>query len=567
MVRTFTTHNIRKQRELTGSLWEFTPCQDEKKGNRYQVATPCCWESHPEFASYRGEGEYSRTFAAGGTVRLEFKGVSHTAAVFFDGKEIANHYNAYTSFSVIVKDLQEGNHTLTVRADNRFSEDSALHIPNDYMSYGGLSRPIILENIGDIYISYVYVTPYQEHGKWKAKVEVCLENIRDKELCVCVKAELAGKTILWENTKVPCNTKILVSAVEEFEDVQIWAPEQPNLYMVNATLIQNEEVIDDLIDRFGFREVKIAGKDILFNGEKLKIRGICRHEDHPQFGCALPYEAMAADLAQIRHLGANSVRTSHYPNDERFLDLCDEQGILIWEENHARGLSEENMRNKNFEAQAEKVIEEMIPAHYNHPSIYIWGILNECASDSEYGRECYRKQFELIKSLDNSRLHSFASCKFKTDISFGLPDVVSYNIYPLWYHDTDPEEYLDDLYQWVQKETEGSNKPFLITEIGAGGIYGYRNPYHSKWTEEYQAEALERQLTAVCNYPDCVGVYIWQFCDIRVSDEWFHVRPRTMNNKGIVDEFRRPKLCYDVVKKLFEKMSGKDVLCELPKSE
>ena len=146
--------------------------------------------------------------------------------------------------------------------------------------------------------------------------------------------------------------------------------------------------------------------------------------------------------------------TVFFPYDERFLDLCDEQGILIWEENHARGLSENNMKNENFERQAEQVIHEMIEAHYNHPCIYIWGILNECASDSEYGKECYQKQFNLIRSMDVSRPCSFASCKFKTDICFGLPDVVSYNIYPLWYHDTPADEYLNDLYQWIQKETE-----------------------------------------------------------------------------------------------------------------
>ena len=95
----------------------------------------------------------------------------------------------------------------------------------------------------------------------------------------------------------------------------------------------------------------------------------------------------------------------------------------------------------------------------------------------------------------------------------------------------------------------------MITEIGAGGLYGYRNNYDSKWTEEYQTKALEKQLTAVLDYRDCIGVYIWQFCDIRISDEWFGGRPRTMNNKGIVDEFRRKKLAYNVVKKIFgEKM-------------
>ena len=130
--------------------------------------------------------------------------------------------------------------------------------------------------------------------------------------------------------------------------------------------------------------------------------------------------------------------------------------------------------------------------------------------------------------------------------------MVSYNIYPKWYHDTPLGEYLNELYQWVQEETGGAGKPFLITEIGAGAIYGYRNPYDAKWTEEYQAKTLREQLTACLMHPGCSGVYIWQFCDVRISDEWWYSRPRTMNNKGVVDEYRRHKLSYDVVKEIYE---------------
>lgn len=551
MIRGFCTHEIRKEKELTGCLWDFSPCQGEHAGQIYQVATPCCWESHPDFNHYRGEGDYTTSFYAKGNIRLEFKGISHTASIFLDGKQIASHYNAYTIFDVIVRNLEEGEHTLTVRADNRFSKKSTLHIPNDYMSYGGVSRPVILQELAGSYIKWIHVTPSKNQGKWQAEVEVCIENIDNSPTYLAVQAELGDNTILWENVNLDANSQITLKSTQIFDNVIPWTADCPKLYKIKGYLLQNDKKIDDTIDRFGFREIKIEGKHILLNGQKLKIKGLCRHEDHPQFGCALPYAAMAADLELLKHLGANSVRTAHYLNDELFLDLCDEQGILVWEENHARGLSEEDMRNPYFEQQAEQVIHEMITAHYNHPSIYIWGILNECASETEYGKTCYEAQLNLVKQLDSSRPHSFASCKFKTDICFGLPDVVSYNIYPLWYHDTPPEEYLDDLYQWVQKETEGAGKPFMITEIGAGGIYGCRNAYHSKWTEEYQAEALERQLSAVLSYGDCVGVYIWQFCDIRVSDEWFGGRPRTMNNKGIVDEYRRPKLAYQTVQKMF----------------
>lgn len=559
MIRTFNTHSIRKQRELTGRYWNFTPCQGDYAGESFKVATPSCFESYPKFANYRGQGEYSTTFEAQGNIRLEFKGVSHTAEVFLDGRKIAEHYNAYTIFDAVCTDLKPGVHTLVVRADNRFSEKSALHIPNDYMTYGGIIRPIVLEEVRAAYIQYVHVTPYRANGKWNARVTVKLKNVFSKdsvskeEKHFDLALELAGLNVMLSDIDITTQQEITTECV--FENVEAWTPEHPQLYEVQVRLLQKGMVYDDLIDRFGFREIHVSGKEIYLNDKKIRIKGLCRHEDHPQFGCALPFAAMAADLELIKDLGANSIRTSHYPNDEIFLDMCDENGILVWEENHARGLSEEAMRNSNFEWQAEQVITEMIPAHYNHPSIYIWGILNECASETEYGRECYRRQFDLIRSLDTSRPCSFASCKIKTDICLDLPEVVSYNIYPLWYHDTPVEEYLDDLYQWIQRDTKGSGKPFLVTEIGAGGLYGYRNAYHSKWTEEYQAQALEKQLTAVLSYKDCMGVYIWQFCDIRISDECFAGRPRTMNNKGIVDEYRRAKLAYDVVKRIYHEIN------------
>lgn len=555
MFRMFTTHKIRKYQELTGKLWDFVPGQGEHAQQTYQVLTPNCWESLPDFAGYRGEGDYTTTFMAGGQLRFEFKGVSHTATVFLDGKKIASHYNAYTIFSTVVKDVPWGEHTLTIRADNRFSEESALHLPNDYMSYGGVSRPVILENVSDTYLKWCHVTPYLENDQWRVKLAIQVANISAESKTFALRTEIAGMQMDWGEQELAANSEKVFYAEQSFTNVQAWQQTRPKLYLVSCQLLSQGTPIDDLIDRFGFREIKVVGKNIQLNGQNIRIKGFCRHEDHPQFGCALPLAAMAADLALLKDLGANSIRTSHYPNDELFLDLCDEQGILVWEENHARGLTEADMRNPHFEPQAEQVIAEMVQAHYNHPAIYIWGILNECASDTEYGRSCYAQQFSLLRRLDKTRPCSFASCKFKTDKSFGLPDVVAYNIYPQWYHDAPVAAYLDDLYQWVQRETAGAGKPFMITEIGAGGLYGYHNPQHSKWTEDYQAEALKKQLQAVLSDPNCLGVYIWQFCDVRVSEEWFDNRPRTMNNKGIVDEFRRPKMAYQVVKQIFEELA------------
>ena len=594
MIRTFETHKIRESKELSGCLWNFHTLSGDRKDKTIQVPVPSCWETYPDTVSYRGKASYSRTFEAEGNVRLEFKGVSHTATVLVDGREVVSHYNAYTIFDVLLRNMAPGVHTLEVIADNSFGPESALHVPNDYQSYGGISRPVVLDNLKEAYIQWMHITPIWKEGDeafdeedewddilsgtnqrtrtgWYLKVEVCLSNLSEEDFSGALELTIEeakhdkNEVDEWEEEEnfqylplLPVRLQAGETQVLQTEEmfcpgVRTWWPEQPNLYEMAAILRDDiGSPVDDFIDRTGFREVKTEGKDILLNGKKLFIKGFCRHEDHPQFGCALPFSAIQYDLMLAKDLGANSIRTSHYPNDEIFLDLCDEQGILVWEENHARGLSEQDMRNPHFEKQCEDCIREMIMAHYNHPSIYIWGILNECASHTEYGKRCYEAQYELIRTLDATRPHSSASCQFKTDLCFGYPEVVSYNIYPKWYHDTPVKEYLSDLYDWVQTDTEGAGKPFLITETGAGAIYGYRTPTHVKWSEEYQVDALEQQIQAVFEQEGCSGIYIWQFCDVRVCDSWFDKRPRTMNNKGIVDEYRRPKLSYETVKNLFE---------------
>ena len=558
MIRTFKTHYVRKQMELTESLWEFEPCAGNYAGQKFPVAVPGCWENHPLFADYRGEGIYRKTFQAQGNVRIECKGVSHTATVYLDGQEVGHHYNAYTPFSVVVNDLEPGRHMLEIKADNRFHKDSALHVPNDYMSYGGISRGVVVEELNDLYLEYVHVKTYRENEQWHVQVKAAVNVLKigqNEEEDITIQGKIKDAAFEWKLTDTAKKhyefcTDLKIDGIEE------WSPETPMLYQVELQMLREDEVIDDLIERFGFREICVQGKYILLNGKKLRIKGVCRHEDHPDYGCALPYQTIYNDLVLIRQMGANSIRTAHYPNDEIFLDLCDELGILVWEENHARGLEEDRMKHPLFEEQAEQVIREMIFYHYNHPCIFIWGILNECASETLFGRSCYEKQFRLIREMDDSRPCTFASCKFFGDICFDLPDVVSCNLYPRWYVDKPVRDYLNEVYDWIVEDGNGKGKPFIVSEIGAGGLYGCHNAYHGKWTEEYQADALSEQVAECLKFSECMGVYIWQFCDVRVSSEWFAGRPREMNNKGVVDEYRRPKAAYGRVKEIFEQYTN-----------
>ena len=554
MKRLFDTHIIREVKELDG-MWDF---RMESFDKDYKLPVPSVWEQHPDFLAHRGKGTYTRKvyIKNSGNIRLEFKGVSHTADVYFDGKKVAHHYNAFTPFSAIIRNVSTGEHEIKVDVDNTFGVHSALHTPNDYYTYGGITRPVVIESISDAWIKNIHFTPYIKDGKWNAKIELLIANVSDNPQSVTVKATLAGKEMV-SGVNIGANDETLTVFDEEFDGVNAWSHDEPNLYYINTTLSVDGEEIDDLIDRVGFRTVEVRDTKLYLNGEPFYMKGFNRHEDYAVDGCAVTVQHMVQDLDLMQDMNANAVRTCHYPNDERFLDLCDERGIFVWEENHARGFKLEDMQNPNFEQQCEDCIQEMIENHYNHPSIVIWGILNECAAETDEGRRMYAKQYDQIRSMDKSRPVTSATCRHFTDITLDLPDVVSFNMYTKWYKDDDIADRNNRELDWI-KESGGDNKPIIVSELGAAAIYGYRDRSRCKWSEERQADLIRENLEVYMNDDRICAVFIWQFADCRVTEEgdWFATRARCHNNKGIVDEYRRPKMAYDTVKELFGRLGG-----------
>lgn len=562
MERMFRNHRVRSSRTIDG-LWEFAKTEGApsatglgRLGYDYRLMVPGCWEAHPELRTYRGQGVYRRRvrIERSGPARLEFKGVSHTARVYWDGKEIASHYNANTAFSVIVPDAPAGEHELLVWVDNSFGEFSSLHVPNDYYTYGGLIRPVVLEELEGPFVERAAFTPSGEDGAWKGRLAITLANPSAAAREVRPEAELAGRKLEWNPVRIEAGETIVLGGEYDFSGAETWSPEKPTLHELSVRLLDGEtgRAIDDWIDRIGFRTVSAKNGRIQLNGRDIVLKGFNRHEDHPMAGAALTPELMNQDIDLMLDMGANMVRTSHYPNDERFLDLCDERGLLVWEENHARGLSIEQMRNPNFVWQCEQVNREMATQHYNRPSIIVWAILNECASDCEEGRVHYKRQLEQLRALDSSRPLTFASHHREKEICFDLADIVSFNLYPGWYTDEDPGELCDRARGWADA-SGGAGKPMIMSEFGADGYYGLRDPSRVRGTEERQADILEANLAAYAARPYLSGMLIWQFCDCRVTEDtgWLLTRAGTQNSKGVVDRYRRPKLAYSVVRRYF----------------
>lgn len=550
MERLFPTHHIRKC-TAPAPLWTLTTLDEGGLAAPVKALVPGVWETIPALHNYRGRAAYETQIECGGSVRFHFGGVSFRARVLLDGTELAAHYGAYTAFDALAKNVAPGLHTLRVEVDSSYGEDSTLHFGNDYYSYGGINRPVTVEQLGGAYLTRLHVTPVRAAEGWQAKVEASLRNLGDAPLKCEVRLTIEGQPPVTLPVEADADADAALEAVIGCPGAQPWQVESPVLYGVKAEILLGGTPADDLLDRFGFRTVEVRGRDILFNGEKLIIKGFNRHEEYGPFGCTVPVEAMAHDILLMKEMGCNAVRTCHYPNDPRFLDLCDEMGLLVWEESHARGIQEHTMRLPNFRPQNLTCTREMVEQHYNHPAIFIWGCLNECADDTDYGAECYRETFRLLDELDESRPMTAALLERPGGKVYGDSDVVSVNIYPQWYYNGSVQESMNKKLREIEAGG-GGNKPFIISEIGGGAVYGYHDPIgQAKWSEERQCVILRTQIEAVLSHPDCSGIFIWQFADVRVDEGWAMSRPRTHNNKGVVNEYRQPKLSFALVKELF----------------
>jgi len=359
---------------------------------------------------------------------------------------------------------------------------------------------------------------------------------------------------VWIDGNLSCQTTV-VSDESRFElplavsDPKLWSPQEPNLYTLRIQLG------DDIVEmNLGLRTIRTDGPTILLNDKPIAVKGINRHNMHMHFGFALPEAMLLHDAMLIKKIGANFIRGSHYPQDPRFLDICDRLGLMVWSEATGWGYDQEMLCDPRMLPAQTLCIEEMIRQSADHPCVVCWGFFNECASDRPQTRPIYEKLIQTIRQVDPTRPVTFASNHIEgehgcTDLMLDLVDWIGVNSYPGWYGGdlNDAAERLVGLADTLER-TGHTDRPIIISEIGAGAIPGHVHHWPRKWSEDYQARLFDIILTQIKRDHRFNGLCIWQYCDILSSEALTMLRPRGYNNKGIVDEYRRPKQAFTVVR-------------------
>jgi beta-glucuronidase len=531
----------------------------------------------PSLRNHVGKVWYQRTFRvprgwAGQHVYLRVDAATHEGEVYIGDKLVATHVGGYTPFeadlSEIVKPGVEVR--VTIGVDNTLTNqtippgelktDDAGHTKqkywHDFFNYAGLARSVRLCSVPKTRVQDVTVKTDVEGKVGKVAYEVTTQGEHNKiqiDLLDTKGAVAASATTVSGTLSVP--------------NANLWQPGAAYLYTLRARLTSsNSEVIDEYTLPVGIRSIRVKGIEFLINDKPFYFRGFGRHEDTPVKGKGHDDSWMVHDFELMKWTGANSFRTSHYPYAEEVLDYADRHGWVVVDETAAVGinLSIESgilggVKRKTFspdfagdkmQEAHRQAIKELIARDKNHPSVVMWSITNEPASQEEGAREYFEPLVKLTKELDPTRPVTFANVLLapvdKCRIA-DLFDVIGLNRYYGWYVGTGDlvtaaRELEEELHKWAEKY----KRPLIIFEYGADTVAGVHDVDATPWSEEFQSQFLETYHRAFDKVDAVVGEHVWNFADFATGPGFFRVDG---NKKGVFTRDRRPKASAHTLRK------------------
>lgn len=534
------------------------------------VQLPHCFNAHdacdPDHEGYRGQGWYRTTlklenpFQRGRTL-LHFGGAGQTTTVYAGYRAVGKNVGGYNEFVLDITDAErgtDGSMRIAVLCDNSRDLETIPSDVSDFNLYGGIYRHLRLVYVPAVSIELVHVrSEVSKDQPARCHIEARLYNPAASGEKLSIEIEVmdpSGKQVFCNRVdSEPWKDKRELAAFT-VDRPQLWSPSTPALYEC-ALAMQSPAGKQVFRQRFGLRSLGFEEHGpFLLNGEKLFLRGTQRHEDHAGYAAAVPDAVTRQEMTMIREMGANFIRLAHYPQAELVLDLCDELGLIVWEELPwcRAGVGNEQMR-----ANARELLRLMIEQHYNHPSIAFWSLGNEedwPDINPGDGKLTVPEFMQVLQDeahqLDPSRMTSFRRCATATQI----PDVYSPSIWAGWYNHRYQE------YQQILEQNRGKVRHMLHMEWGAdcharrhaeeayGESYApfvsdaskrnedVRLPLvkYGEWSETYACDLFDWYLKTQETLPWFAGSAQWIFKDFGTPERPENPIPR-VNQKGLTE--------------------------------
>ena len=472
-----------------------------------------------------------------------------------NGKEVGSHVGGYTACIVDITEYIRKENLIEITVDN--GRKDITPISADFTFWGGIYRDVWListpkqhfnmSNMGSdgIFISTPVVN--EKRGVLKVKCEVTNDShessILEVRSAIYSPQGKLLQTIKQKQKLKSGETYIFENTSGAIESPDLWSPETPSLYLVKTTLVdpKSGKLLDEKNHKVGFRWFTFDGsKGFFLNGKSYKLRGLNRHQDQAPAGVALDDEAHRRDIFLMKELGCNFIRISHFPQDDAILEMCDELGLLAWEEIPIINIVP---NTPGYDDNCEYNLREMIRQHYNHSSVITWGYMNEILLTApSIGKPewlaCKERTVNLAQRLEavlkeedpgRDSVMAFNMTNLYNEIGLNLVDVVGWNLYHGWYVDK-----LKDFNAWCEDQHRRyPDQPMIISEWGAGSDKRLHSTQGRAFdfSIEYQQTYIEHYLPFIENTEWISGCAYWNFIDFNVAARQESM-PR-VNNKGL----------------------------------
>lgn len=491
--------------------------------------------------TYRQHLELDEDFLSEDVI-LHFAGAKSAMYVYVNGNYVGYSQGSKTPAEFnITEHLTAGKNLIALQMF-RWSDASYLE-SQDMLRMSGVERDLYLYTQPKVFVSdyhaYTNLDDSYSEGIFKGTFSITNNSSEDTERQVTLEVVSDNETFFTasKTLEILANSESQFSVESIIKDIKSWSAESPTLYTLKITLKDNSDSKNDqYIQRhIGFKRVEIKNSQVLFNGQPIYIRGVDRHETDPFTGHVVSRETMEKDIQLMKQNNINAVRSSHYPNDPYWLDLCDKYGLYVIDEanieSHPLAIDEDTqIGNETSWLPAHMMrTQRMYYRDRNHPSIYSWSLGNEAGEGT-----IFQSTYKWLKQMDDNRIVQYepAGKEDYTDIYCPM--------YP-------KPEYL------INHGKSQSDKPSIMIEYAhaMGNSVGNIQDY---W------DIIE-------TYPNLQGGYIWDWVDqsleykdkngkpyLAYGHDYHPDLPTDGNflNNGLVDPYRNPHPHLSEVKKVYE---------------
>jgi len=484
------------------------------------------YESRQGYFAWEGVAWYRKEFFLSDIAEKEtyiyFGCAYRNSTVYVNGREAGSRAYGYSSFELNISDfVKEGKNLIAVRLDN------GCEAPDRWYSGSGLFRDVYLKVIPPVHIKTwgVHIKSKIEHKKThglSAEIEVKTTVINKAPAA----ANSAGRLCLRifdPNGKgctaeifAPYNfsgkNEIVILQKIEINNPDLWSAETPRLYTASLHLETNEgaKITNPVEVRFGIRDIETKyGKGMTVNGKPVKLKGVCLHHDCGITGAAFYESAWRRRLLALKSIGCNAVRTSHNPQAEKFLDLCDELGFYVIDECFDKWKS--GYYAAHFDADARRDFSEFIIRDRNHPSVFLWSVGNEVEKQGDPEMlEIQKMLVSVVRGLDDRPVTCALQPHVHPRTLVGAPNAELVKVTKKLAKDVDVLgfNYHEDLFK---DYSAAIDKPIIATEC---------YDYYNGTAVNYEDVTSKNPWSYVLENDNVIGQFIWAGIDYLGESSW-----------------------------------------------